>query len=89
MQPRPAFGFQHLPHILYPRLVRILLSGMVGLAVERPLLLFARPAHLLLLTTSRLLSHSQTSVSGMIGVLESGVELQGTWHAYDGQVIPW
>lgn len=32
---------------------------------------------------------SQTSVSGMIGVLESGVELQGTWHAYDGKVIPW
>lgn len=31
----------------------------------------------------------QTSVAGMIGVLESGVELQGTWHAWDGKVIPW
>ncbi|KAL4444040.1 hypothetical protein ABPG75_011777 [Micractinium tetrahymenae] len=32
---------------------------------------------------------AQTSVAGMIGVLESGVELQGAWHAWDGKVIPW
>jgi len=28
------------------------------------------------------------SVSGMINVLETK-ELQGTWHAFDGKVIPW
>lgn len=33
--------------------------------------------------------HVQTSVAGMITVLESGAELQGTWHAWDGKVIPW
>jgi len=31
----------------------------------------------------------QTSVAGMIAVLESGVELQGTFHDYAGKVIPW
>lgn len=38
---------------------------------------------------SRCPAAPQESVRGMIGVLESGVELQGTWHDYAGKVIPW
>ena len=30
-----------------------------------------------------------TSVHGMLTVLESGSDLQGTWHAWDGQQVPW
>ena len=30
----------------------------------------------------------QTSVSGMISVLETN-ELQGTWHDFSGKVVPW
>ena len=32
---------------------------------------------------------ARTSVEGMLGVLESGRELQGAWHAFDGKPIPW
>lgn len=35
------------------------------------------------------LINTEQSVAGMISVLESGKDLQGTWHAYDGKVIPW
>lgn len=35
----------------------------------------------------------QTSVAGLIGVLEDGAagtrELQGTWHDYKREVVPW
>lgn len=31
----------------------------------------------------------ETSVSGMIRVLESNKDLQGTWYAFDGKEIPW
>lgn len=36
---------------------------------------------------------AQTSVSGMIGVLEDGaagkLPLQGTWHDYKKETVPW
>lgn len=34
------------------------------------------------------LINKDQSVSGMLGVLQSGVELQGAWYAWDGKVIP-
>ncbi len=41
----------------------------------------------------RLAPPLQTSVAGMIGVLEDGAagkrELQGTWHDYKREVVPW
>lgn len=32
---------------------------------------------------------AETSVAGMIGVLESGRELQGAWHDFAGKPVPW
>lgn len=41
------------------------------------------------MTSNNGLIDVETSVGGMIGVLESGVDLQGSWHDYAGKSIPW